>query len=172
MHTMTKNKSSGRFTRVLAVLAALGVGLSVLPAGAADTKQLSVTAVVLSKSNCKFSTNTASNLDFGTLNPASGSTVVQSTSFNARCEGSANPATFTITQNSGLHETGPGLNRMRHVSVATEFIPYSLAINPSSGTVPKGEIFPITVTGTVLGPSYQNALVGNYSDTVVLTIDP
>jgi spore coat protein U-like protein len=154
------------------VLGVLLAGMAASPARAADTKSLAVTAVVLSRSSCQFSTSTAATLDFGTLNPASGSTVVQSTSFNARCTGSANPATFLITQNSGLYKTGPDQNRMRHVSAATELIPYTLAISPSSGTVPKNQTFPVTVTGKVLGPGYQNAQFGNYSDTVVLTINP
>ena len=165
-------KGCSRLPGGLLLVTALVAGPAPSPAWAADTKSLSVTAVVLARSNCQFSTNATATLDFGTLDPATGTNVVMSTSFNARCRGSANPASFAMTQDSGLYDTGPGQNRMRHVSSGTEFIPYTLAISPSSGTVPRNQVFPVTVTGTVLGANYQNARVGNYSDTVVLTINP
>ncbi|HEX6828864.1 MAG TPA: hypothetical protein VF104_07785 [Burkholderiales bacterium] len=95
-----------------------------------------------------------------------------STAFDARCVGSANPATFAITQDGGRYETGPGQNRMRHASVTTEFIPYTLAISPQNGTVARNQSFPVTVTGNILGSNYQSAQAGAYSDTVILTINP
>jgi len=156
---------------MLPAIAAILAGIAVPLTGAADTKQLSVTAVVLSRSNCQFSTNAGATLDFGTLNPAGGSNVVTSTSMNARCTGNANSATFLITQNGGLHSAA-GQNQMRHASVTTEFITYTLAISPSSGTVLKNQVFAVSVTGTVVGSNYQSARVGSYSDTVVLTINP
>jgi spore coat protein U-like protein len=152
------------------MLIALVAGL-VAPAGAADTKPLAVSAVVLSKNICKLETNTAANLDFGALNTASGADVARSTSFTARCLGSAKSATFAIAQNGGLNRSG-GRNRMRHASGSADYIPYSLAISPSKGTVPKNQIFTITVTGTALGSDYQDAHAGGYSDTVVLNINP
>lgn len=165
-------KTGSRFLpALLPVLAVLAAGLAVPPAGAADAKPLAVSAVVLSKNICKFETGTAAALDFGSLDPLGASNVVRSTGFGARCLGSSNSGTFVITQNGGLHATA-GQNRMRHASVATEFIRYSLAISPSSGTALKNQVFAVTVTGTVLGPSYQDARAGAYSDTVVITISP
>ncbi|HSD61194.1 MAG TPA: spore coat protein U domain-containing protein [Burkholderiales bacterium] len=156
---------------MLPAIAAILAGLAAPPAGAADTKPLAVTTVVLSRSNCQFSTNAAATLDFGTLNPAGGANAVTSASINARCIGSANSATFLVTRNGGLHGAA-GQNQMRHASVTTEFLPYTLAISPSSGTVLKNQVFAVSVTGTILGSNYRSARVGSYSDTVVLTINP
>jgi spore coat protein U-like protein len=62
---------------------------------------------------------------------------------------------------------------MRHATDVTEFIPYSLSLSPTTGTG-SGPATPITLTidGSILNADYVNALAGNYSDTVVLTITP
>jgi hypothetical protein len=49
------------------------------------------------------------------------------------------------------------------------FIPYSVAAVYVSGAS-GNQLF--TITATVLGPNYQNAQVGSYSDLLTLTITP
>jgi len=136
-----------------------------------DVTVLSVAATVLSKSNCRFSTATAT-LAFGNLDPANSSNVTQSTTFNFDCRGSAPNATFLMSQDYGLYETFPGENKMRNSAVLTEFLPYTLTFNPSTATVPKNVTQTLTVTGTVLASDYQKAYVGNYVDTVVISLNP
>jgi hypothetical protein len=136
-----------------------------------DVTVLSVAATVISKSNCKFSTATAT-LAFGNLNPANSSNVIQSTTINFVCRGSAPNATFLMSQDYGLYETFPGENKMRNSAVLTEFLPYTLTFNPSTATVPKNSTQTLTVTGTVLASDYQKAYVGNYVDTVVISLNP
>jgi len=148
----------------------LSIVLTVAPA-AAETGILSVTATVLSKSNCKFNSNTAT-LNFGNLDPASPVDRTVSTSITFMCHGSANPATFSITDDDGMYETGPNGNRMRHTTLTTEYLSYSLTLNPTAGTVPKNTDQTLTITGAVKGSEYQDAYVGNYSDTVVISIEP
>lgn len=130
-----------------------------------------VTATVLSKNVCKFVTASA-NLAFGAINPASTSNATASANLTIRCVGSSSSATFLITQDSGLYSTGVGANRMRNTSVLTEYLPYSLSISPSSATIPKNVDTTIAIGGTITPSNFQNAYVGNYQDTVILTIVP
>ena len=138
---------------------------------ASDSNIVSVTATVLSRSQCRFNSNTAA-LNFANLDPANPVDRTVNTSITFRCGGSAPSATFSITDDDGLYEVGSGRNRMRHTTTFTEYLPYSLALSPTSGTVPKNTDQTVTVTGTVRGVDYQNAATGNYSDSVVITIEP
>lgn len=138
---------------------------------AAGNTMVLVSATVLSKSNCKFNAATAA-LNFGNLDPATPVDKTVTTSITFVCNGSAANATFSITDNDGLYETGLNANRMRNTTVTTEYLPYGLTYNPQTSTVPKGVNQTLTISGTVLGVDYQDAYVGSYSDTVVLTIAP
>ena len=138
---------------------------------ASDSNIVSVTATVLSRSQCRFNSNTAA-LNFANLDPANPVDRTVNTSITFRCGGSAPNATFFVTDDDGQHEVGSGRNRMRHTTTFTEYLPYSLALSPTSGTVPKNTDQTVTVTGTVRGVDYQNAATGNYSDSVVITIEP
>jgi len=154
---------------VFALVLLLAAGVPSAPA--ADNNILTVTATVLSKNVCKFNSATAT-LNFGALDPANPVNVTQSTIVTFNCNGSAPIAAFTITNDDGLYETGPGAYRMRHATVLTEYLPYALSLNPVSGTVPKGANRNVTITGTVTGTNYQSAMVGNYADTVILSLNP
>jgi len=145
--------------------------LMIASIGYADSNIVSVTATVLSKSQCKFNSNTAT-LNFGDLDPANPVDKTIDTSINFKCGGSAPTATFSITDDDGLYEIGSNRNRMRHTTVLTEYLPYSLTLSPTSGTVPKNTDQTLTVTGTVRGVDYQDATMGSYSDTVVVSIEP
>lgn len=139
---------------------------------AADSNVVSVTATVISRGNCTFRSKTAA-LDFGTLDPANPTDISVNTTIIYRCQAQGNrPITFAITEDDGLYETGPNAPRMRHTTQLTEYLAYGLTLTPTSGTVPKTVEFPLTVTGTVRGVDYQDARIGNYSDTVVITIEP
>jgi len=124
---------------------------------AAGNTTVAVTATVVSKSNCRFNSAAAA-LNFGSLDPANPVDRTVNTTIGFRCGGSAPNATFFISDDDGLNETVANANRMRHTTIATEYLPYSFTLNPTSGTV--------------LGSNYQDAYVGGYSDTVILTIAP
>lgn len=81
-------------------------------------------------------------------------------------------ATFSISDDDGLYETGPNANRMRHATILTEYLPYSFTLNPTTGTVPRNVNQTLTISGMVRGVDYQDASVGAYSDTVVISIVP
>ncbi|MGB9628100.1 MAG: spore coat protein U domain-containing protein [Thermodesulfobacteriota bacterium] len=149
----------------------LSISILLYHAYAGDTSVVSVSGVVLSKSECKFNSKTAS-LSFGNLDPSNPVDRTVSTAITFRCGGSAPMATFSITDDDGLYETGPDQNRMKHTTIPSEYLLYNLTLNPTSGTVPKNTNQTLTITGTVKGVDYQDAPAGNYSDTVVISIEP
>lgn len=149
----------------------LSIFLIVYNAYAGDTSIVIVSATVLSKSECKFNSKTAS-LSFGNLDTSNPVDRVVSTSITFRCGGSVPMATFSITDDDGLYETGPNQNRMRHTTITSEYLSYSLTLEPTSGTVPKNTNQTLTITGTIKGVDYQDATAGSYSDTIVISISP
>ncbi|NJD63580.1 MAG: hypothetical protein FIA93_12790 [Deltaproteobacteria bacterium] len=137
----------------------------------AGSTTLSVTATVLSKSVCKFDSKN-STLNFGALDPGNPGNVTANISIGFVCRGSSPVAAFVVAEDGGLYGSGPNANRMRHASVFTEYLPYSLTLNPSSGTAPKNAPQTLTISGAVRGSDYQNAAAGAYSDTVVISLLP
>jgi spore coat protein U-like protein len=137
----------------------------------AATTTINVSATILSKSNCKFSTNMA-NLAFGNLDPLAAPDVTRQATLTFVCNGKDDPATYLITDDDGQHETGLNRNRMQHGVVPSAYLLYSFALNPASGTVPKGMTQTLTVTGTLFGNDYRVAIEGTYTDVVTLTINP
>lgn len=152
---------------------AIAILSSLLTAGLSHAAPVSIsmTATVLSKSQCKFNT-AASALNFGDLDPANPTDKTVFTTIIFRCNGSANPATFFISDDDGLYETGPNANRMRHATITTEYLPYSITLNPVTDTVPRLTNQTLTVTGIVKGLDYQGIWAGGYSDTVIISINP
>ncbi|MEW6375529.1 MAG: spore coat protein U domain-containing protein [Thermodesulfobacteriota bacterium] len=127
----------------------------------------------MSRGFCWFTTSTSA-LNFGNLDPSNPIDVNISTSIFFRCFRFFGQVTFFIGDDDGLYETGPNANRMRHSTITTEYLPYSFDLNPTSGTVPSS-LFTnrtLTISGAVRGVDYQDARVGNYSDTVVVSIEP
>jgi spore coat protein U-like protein len=61
---------------------------------------------------------------------------------------------------------------MQNGTVPSEFLPYFLALNPATGTVPKNTNQNLTITGTIRKSDFQDASAGTYADTVVLSILP
>jgi hypothetical protein len=140
-------------------------------ANAAGTNTLTVGATVISKSNCRFSSG-ATTLAFGAIDPAGTTDISKTATMRFVCNGSSPMATFAFTSNDGRYETGPGQNRMRNNAVHTEFLPYTISLSPQSGTIPRGVNQILTITGTVTSLNYQSAYVGNYRDTVVISLNP
>ncbi len=124
---------------------------------------------------CTFSVATTA-LSFGTLNQANPVDVNVSATMTFTCKGGPPgdyPAAYSITHDSGMYELGPGQNRMMNGAVApAEYLPYTIALNPTAGSANKNVPYNFTVTGTVKGVDYQDLAAGLYSDTVVITILP
>lgn len=131
---------------------------------------ITVTATVLSQNQCNFRTANAA-LNFGTIDPATSSDVSASASVVVRCVGHDPIATFFITDDDGLYESGPNQHRMMHSSMA-EYLPYEFSLSPESASIPKNTDFTVTINGIIRASAHQNAWPGSYTDTVVLSIMP
>ncbi|MRR06362.1 MAG: hypothetical protein EG828_05370 [Deltaproteobacteria bacterium] len=151
---------------LLLFLTAIGI-----PAADAGTSTLSVGATVISKNNCKFRSGAAT-LNFGAIDPGNTADITGTASMKFVCNGSAPLATFAFSTDDGLYDTGPGANRMRNTTTITEFLPYTLSLNPTTGTISKGVEQTLTISGTVTPSSYRGAYSGNYADTVVISLTP
>lgn len=132
----------------------------------ADIGALSVSATVLTKSNCKFST-TIGDLIFGTIDSGGTADVSATASLTFRCNGSAPIATYLISDNDGANAS-----KMAHTTLAGNFLPYELSYTPTTGSVPRGDPVTLAITGTVRSSDYRAAMAGAYSDTVILSILP
>ena len=154
---------------VLAVF--LGLPSTSFSAGSASAS-MSVSATVLSTSNCRFNNPGTTALAFGTVDPSGISNVSATGTLVIRCGGSAPNATFAITDDSGLHNTGVGAYRMQHAVTTTAYLGYSVGYSPQSATIPKNTNQTITITGTITPTQFGNAIAGNFADTVTVTVSP
>jgi spore coat protein U-like protein len=163
-------RTSMRAARVGACIALLAVA-SVHEAGAAGSHALSVSASVLSKNVCRFQTTGPTALPFGAIDPAGTNPVTVNLTLQYRCNGSDAIAAWSVASDDGLYEAGAGQPRMRHATVLSAFLPYSLTF-PAAGTVARNTITNMSISATLSPASYANAQVGAYADSVVLTITP
>jgi hypothetical protein len=118
-----------------------------------------------------------STLTFGAIDPSSAGPVAAVWSGGTfRC---TNGSAYTITSDDGLWESSSGgaNNRMKLSSatdctVTTNCIRYTLtkAANGTGAGMTTNISF--NVTGQTTQADYQNAAVGNYADTVTLTVAP
>ena len=138
---------------------------------AAGSASVAVTATVLSSSNCRF-IGARPSLAFGNLDPAAAVDVTATATVDFRCGGSSPVATYAVTDDDGLYETGPDANRMRHAISPAEFIPYALSLDSGPGSIPRNVRGTLTITGTVRGADYRDAAAGSYTDSVVVSILP
>lgn len=165
----TRKGPAAFLAAVRAVLLFLFLAVFVTPAFA-DTGTVSVTATVLSRGNCTFTTGT-STLGFGALNPAVVADVNATASINFICRGGPRFTPFLITDDGGQNLSGPGARRMRHAT-APEFLPYNLVFSPASGTVRRNRRRTLTLSGTVRWSDFQGSMSGAYTDSVVVSILP
>ena len=156
-----------RIARILAFALALAAPM-VAPAA---TYGVTVGATVLSASNCKFRTAAGSVLAFGNIDPSTGANRTATVNLTIRCGGSAATASWAITADNGLYGVGPGQPRMRHAVTPAEYLPFTLN-TPITGISAKNVDTVVPITGTITPAQFQNALAGNYADTIVLTLSP
>lgn len=156
-----------KITLLSLLLLAIGTG----GVAAAASANFTASAVVLSKNQCRFLSNNIT-LDFGNLDPTSGTAANASATVNFRCQGSDPIASYSISDDDGLHKTGPDANRMQSASNPAVYIPYTLTMNPLTGNAPKNTAQTLTLNGAIAGSDYQFAVPGAYTDLVVISILP
>ena len=136
-----------------------------------DAQSMSVSAIVLSSSNCKFRPGSATTLPFGTIDPSGVVTATATAVVIIRCGGSAGTAIFALSADDGLFSPGAGTKRMRHGLTFTQYMTYTVNL-PASASIPKNFDTNLTITGSVAVANFQNSIAGNYSDTLALTLLP
>lgn len=146
------------------LMAVVAVALVAMAGSAmADTTNVAVTATVTG--TCMFTPGNPGTVTF-TLDPSSGGaatgTVVQPTFWCTR------GTTYAITDNDGLH----GTHRMQHATDATQYIPYSFTYTSAGTGGGRGTTLTMNIASQVANADFINALAGDYSDTVTLTITP
>jgi hypothetical protein len=129
------------------------IGLAALALGAA----ISASAAP----NCDFKAAQPGTASFGAIDPRLATTATFNVVLLIKCTGGG-VAVFTIT---GLNDTGPGAYRLKHNTVAGEYMAYTVSTVVVPGTS-------ITLTGQLLATTYQNAYFGNYSDTLTVLVTP
>ena len=170
----------------LIFIAFFAIFLFFVPCSFSNSGPINVSMTILSKSQCKFNNPTSATLNFGTLNPLTPTLVTTNTSINFICIGSDDPVMFTILVDDGGSSTGINGRRMKNDdNNITAFLPYDLKIGisqagypltnipqspPLPGTVPKKQEQTLHIIGSV--ENYQNAIAGNYTDLVTITIQP
>lgn len=157
----------------MAALAVVPLLLFLFPSvsPASSTATVSVSAAVASKSVCRFQSKMMT-LNFGNIDPGSPADVTATGTTVFRCGGSAINATFLVTDDSGLHALGPGSPRVQSTTRPSDYLSYTLTLDPVTGTVPRNTNQTLTVTGTIRSVDFQDASPGIYTDTVVLSILP
>lgn len=150
--------------------------ISLIGGASGATLTMNVSATVLSKNQCRFTTNAAT-LAFGTL--AAGSPappdVLATAILTVRCQGKDDPATFLITDDDGLYESAVDSPRMQNTDdplLPPAYLPYKFSYTPISATVPTKVDQTVTVSATVRGFDYKSAVLGFYSDTITLSVLP
>lgn len=138
---------------------------------AADNGSMLVSAIVPSKSNCKLSAGSLT-LAFGNIDPGSLVDALATGSTGFVCHGSAPIATFAISADDGNFFSGPGIRRLRHTTMPTEFMRYSISLSVESGTVDKGVAQTLTLTGNIRPIEFRDVQAGAYQDIVRITLVP
>jgi len=150
---------------LLAIVVTATFGL----AGAAD---LSVSATILSKNQCKFKNPSSQMLSFGDLDPLNAVDVTRQATLQFVCNGNSPSVAYFVSDDDGQHAAAPDANRMQNLADPGAYLPYSFAVSPAGGTGTKGANVSLTVVGTIRSTDYQLAIAGTYSDQIVITVQP
>lgn len=132
---------------------------SVAGAGSSSTLQMHILVL----GGCNFKNWGDVTMDFGNL---SGGDKSISTRVPVNCSVGSN---FKISLDNGLYANGT--QRRLAQKNGTGRIPYALIATPDSGTG-NGRDFDINLTASIAQADYQASPIGQYSDTVVMTIEP
>jgi spore coat protein U-like protein len=148
-------------------VAAIAVSL-LAPAAVAGLDAATVPVQMQVVPVCRFE-DTVARLDFGAIDVSRTAAVVAQTSLRYACTRGLTPV---VSAGPGLHGDGAGRRRMALLG-SGDFIAYSLEVglDPRVGIGP-GASLSMIIRGSIDAAEYRGAGIGDYSDTVVLTITP
>jgi Spore Coat Protein U domain len=159
------------------IMLALTLGFLSADAAAASSN-LAVSAQVLNKTGCFFISPTTP-MNFGNIDPSLATNATATAAIVIRCNGNTGNTAMQIARDAGQNVLANNL-RMKHTTSATSFLPYTLSLGGVNwgvglfivGTIPNNSNYSFNLNGTVLPVDYRPALIGGYTDNVVLTITP
>lgn len=171
---MAMGGQSDRRGRGRALLASLMLVASLSAQAASDTGTLAVSATVMARTGCLFLNSSNPVLAFGVIDQAAPSpgNVTASTQVTVRCRGNF-WVNWSLSLNDGVNPSGTGARRLRHATLPTELMPYTLTATPTSGSwllFWAGRQATINISGTIMPADYLPVAAGDYSDTVTLTL--
>lgn len=158
----------------VAVMCVFGLGVSsgVLAGG---TTSLPVTAKV--SGTCNVTTGPGT-LNFGTIDPSSGSNATATQTFVMKC--SNGTVSTAATDDGGLHNVA-GQKQMVHSANGAAFLPYGITYSNDTGFTGAGfgaaaASQTVTINGTITPAQFQNVVATtgaqSYNDTVTITVNP
>jgi spore coat protein U-like protein len=155
---------------LIAALGAVAAALS-LPAAAADTYSLSVTATV--QGVCKFTQAGGQTLTFtnnagGGIDPSLSGNATANATITYKCTSGTAPSGFTgvgANDTGGNHVVKNGTNSMIYTVALTGG---GAGDGFGAGSTNKT----LSVAGTIAAAQYQGAPAGTYTDTLVVTVAP
>lgn len=123
---------------------------------------------------CEFRTSGSLQLAFGVLDPGSRAGVTATTS-DATVDHHIGdcPRGFrlSVTVGAGEHAAG-GRNRLKHTG-QNLYLPYSVTLEPATSRGPgRGQYIPLRITGRIEAADYANLPAGQYTDVLLLAVDP
>jgi len=110
---------------------------------------------------CDFRPPLANDVPLGVISPIQTGNVVASITLQFQCTQGDQPA-FSL---SGANDTGPGLHRMRNLTMTSAYLPYRV-------TIAGGSRARLTLSITVTEADYRDAWIGSYEDTLTVTVTP
>lgn len=155
------------------LMAVIAVALVTMAGAAmAATTQVQVNANIVG--TCRFNSN-ATTINIGDLTINADGSAVGATGTGSTTFWCTRNASFAITDDDGLNESGANANRLASTTLGTvEYIPYTFTYTPTSGTgngPGAANYITLNYTATV-GATYSSNSPDVYSDTVVVTITP
>ena len=147
------------------------------PASAAKNT-LTVSARVLNKTGCSF-VLPATAMNFGNIDPSLNSNATATANIVILCKGNPGTTGITIARDAGQNVLTNSL-RMQNSSSPGNFLPYTLNLAGATwtvglvivGSITNNSNFSFALGGIVLPVDYKNAVLGPYTDNLVLTITP
>jgi spore coat protein U-like protein len=175
--TIMPANSIKKLVPIAALLAACTLAFFSAASHAASST-MTVSATVLNKTGCFFISPTTP-MNFGNIDPSLNTNATATGNIVIRCNGNTGTTTMRIARDAGQNALTNNL-RMQHSASATDFLPYSLNLAGANwatglfivGTIPSNANYSFNLSGTVLPADYRGALMGSYTDNVVLTITP
>ncbi|BCL74848.1 hypothetical protein JHS3_05840 [Jeongeupia sp. HS-3] len=145
----------------------IGATMLAMAAGGAYAADKNVQVKAKVEGTCQFVDANDVVIDFGTLTPGGGDQS-KSAGTSFWCTNGVN---YTVALDNGLNPDGSSKRQMKGAT-DTDLIGYTLTADNTTGAgTGSSTPIPVLLTAGVKGTDYQDAKIGDYNDTVIMTLD-